>query len=78
MKRIEAIKIQEGSYTFMVHVIEVRELVSKDSESGNDPVVVINCFGQEQTSKIMKDTNACVFDDLFYFELKDQTRDDLE
>ncbi|KAG5177195.1 hypothetical protein JKP88DRAFT_282166 [Tribonema minus] len=76
-KRIENAQIQEGHYTVMVHIIEVSKLQSEDHDGSNDPFVQVTCFGQQRRTR-MKHHSSAVFDDLFYFELNDIKRADLE
>eukprot|EP00736_Rhodelphis_marinus_P012214 Rmarinus@m.21902 len=70
--------IKKGEYQVQVHVIEVRDLKSRDSNGMADPVVLVECMDKKQSTEIKKATLACIFDHLMFFDFKIESPGEME
>jgi hypothetical protein len=61
-----------------VHIIECRELAGKDGDGLSDPVCVVECFGEKQSTIVLPKALNCVFDELFIFNFRDLDKDVFE
>lgn len=77
-KELGDIEIKSGDYQIQVHIIECRELAGKDGDGLSDPVCVVECFGEKQSTKVLPKALNCVFDELLIFNFRDMDKDKFE
>jgi hypothetical protein len=53
-----------------VHIIECRELAGLDGDGLSDPVTVVECFGEKQSTQVLPKALNCVFDEVFIFNMR--------
>jgi len=78
MKLASSISFKDGDYTALVHVIEVKDLKAEGITGANDPYVQVSCCNQKKNTSIKTSCLDAIFDDLFYIELPDMKKHDLE
>ena len=67
-----------GDFQVQIHVIEGRDLTGKDAGGTSDPVVTITIFGEDKsTKKIKNETKNPRWDEVLYFELNKLEPDQL-
>eukprot|EP00941_MAST-03F_sp_MAST-3F-sp1_P004856 g4856.t1 len=78
LEEMMAMEVKEGEYQIQVHIIEVRDLKPQDPNGTADPVVYVNVAGQKKHTPVKQKQTSCVFDSVFFFDVKDMDRDQLE
>ncbi|KDO20674.1 hypothetical protein SPRG_13426 [Saprolegnia parasitica CBS 223.65] len=78
LEELQKIHFKSGDYQIQVRIIEVRDLVPQDANGSADPVVFVECMGQEQHTAVKPNQLSCVFDTLLFFNLKNVDKDDIE
>ncbi|OQR80945.1 myoferlin-like protein [Achlya hypogyna] len=78
MEELQKVQFKSGDYQIQVRVIEVRDLVPQDANGSADPVVFVECMGQEQHTAVKPNQLSCVFDTLLFFNLKNVDKNDIE
>ena len=74
-KELGDIEIKSGDYQIQVHIIECRELAGLDGDGLSDPVTVVECFGEKQSTQVLPKSLNCVFDEVFIFNLRNLDKD---
>ena len=57
---------------------QVQDLKAEDLNGLSDPVVYVEVRGEKQHTRVMKERVSCVFDDLFFFNLKALTLEEFD
>lgn len=60
---------ESKGFSVRVHIVEARELRSRDSGGTSDPICFVTLNGQKQKTAVMKKTLSCVWDHCFFFDL---------
>lgn len=75
-------RLKAGDYQVILHVIEARDLHPRDMGDTADPVakitVTVGTKKISKTTKIFKNAFSCLWDQLFVFEFKNCTSDEIE
>ena len=77
----EIFDAKEGDYTVQVHVMECRNLRAKDANGVSDPQVVVEVqLGEKQTktTRIQRKNLSPFYDETFFFNFKNVTKDQLD
>ena len=77
-KDVVDIEFVEGDYQIHVHIIEARDLHSENADGTSDPIVYVTCMGQKRHTHVVRGVISCVFDELFIFDFKNKTKEELE
>jgi hypothetical protein len=65
----DPVKLVQGDYVVLVHVIEVRDLVGRGVDAMADPVVVVDCLDKRESTKVYKRTLSTQINETKDFEL---------
>lgn len=75
LRNLNDIVVQSGDYQVQVHIIEARDLKGENLDTTSNPMVSVECFGQQQHTRVEKSCNSCVFDELLIFNMKNLDKD---
>eukprot|EP00854_Cymbomonas_tetramitiformis_P003270 gene3270-4120_t len=67
-----------GDYTVRVNILEVNNLVGKDSSGTSDPFVRVVCNGDVKQTETLKATSSGIYNELFTFNIEVANLSDLE
>ena len=57
---------------------QAQDLKAKNLNGSSDPVVFVEIMGQKKHTKVKKNCTSCVFDDLFFFNFKDLSTEEID
>ncbi|MES1912743.1 MAG: hypothetical protein MHM6MM_004968, partial [Cercozoa sp. M6MM] len=63
-------ELRDGDYVVHVHIIEARDLKSRDANGMSDPVVQVEVCGQKRHTAVKKECLNAVYDEILSFELQ--------